>query len=211
MTNEIRLCCQVYHQYYVTGRFRSTARFGPLSGRPPESSNPAVGRPRSTKIPRDGPAVAAPRPLIQVSFERSFLQSHFTNVVIITITATGWAVFVFYPIPKKLPTSPRVTLLSALEHIIPKKLPTPTPYSPKKLPTSRAQIQFSPTPTTAKNGPKRLSTLCPILCQFSSPANFTPCARPRQPGGRKTDPTARNDQLQDGHPDYRSTISAAPI
>ena len=54
--------------YYVTDRFRSTARFGPLAGPPPESSNPAVGRLTEHKIPRDGPAVAAPRPLIQVSF-----------------------------------------------------------------------------------------------------------------------------------------------
>ena len=57
------------------------------------------------KTPRDGPAVAAPRPLIQVSCERSFHQTDFTISVIITITAMGWAFFVFYPIPKKLPTS----------------------------------------------------------------------------------------------------------
>ena len=41
--------------YYVTDRFRSTARFGPLAGRPPESSNPAVRRPRSTKHDAMGP------------------------------------------------------------------------------------------------------------------------------------------------------------
>ena len=86
----------------------------------------------------------------------------------------GVGSFRLLPHSEKVTHIRRVTLLNALEHIFPKKLPTSTSYAPKKLPTSRAQIPFSPAPTTTKNGPKRLSALFPILCQFSSPADFTP-------------------------------------
>ena len=86
----------------------------------------------------------------------------------------GVSSFRLLPHPEKVTHIRRVTLLNALEHIFPKKLPTSTSYAPKKLPTSRAQIPFSPAPTTAKNGPKRLSAPFSILCQFSSPAHFAP-------------------------------------
>ena len=171
MTNEKRLRCQPYHQITSPTVFapppvlaRSPAD-RPSPATPPSAVHGAQNTTRrarcsGSQAPDPGEFLAffSPKPLYD--FRNYYDYRH------------GVGSFRLLPHPEKVTHIHRVTLLNALEHIFPKKLPTSTSYRPKKLPTSRAQISFSPGPTTAKNGPKRLSAPFPILCQFSSPAHF---------------------------------------
>ena len=162
MTNEIRLCCQPYHQITSPAVFtpppflaRSPAD-RPSPATPPSAVHGAQNTTRrarcsGSQAPDPGEFLAffSPKPLYD--FRNYYDYRH------------GVGSFRLLPHSEKVTHLPRVTLLNALEHIF-----------PKKLPTSCAQIQFSPAPTTTKNGPKRLPALFPILFQFSSPADFTP-------------------------------------
>ena len=122
----------------------------------------------------------------------------------------GVGIFRLLPHPEKVTHIRRVTLLNALEHIFPKKLPTSTSYVPEivtHVPCS------NPIFAGADDRQKWPKTIISAFCDNPSvfvASPFYPHARPRQPGGRKPGPTARNDPRQDGHPDYRPTISAAP-
>ena len=173
MTNEKRLRCQAYHQITSPAVFapppvlaRSPAD-RPSPATPPSAVHGAQNTTRRARCsrpqapdPGEFLAIFSPKPFYD--FRNYYDYRH------------GVSSFRLLPHTEKVTHIRRVTLLNALEHIFPKKLPTSTSYCPKKLPTSRAQILFSPAPTTAKNGPKRLSALFPILCQFSSPAHFAP-------------------------------------
>ena len=171
--NEMRQHCQPYHHNQspaVSAPFPVLAR--PPADRPSPATPPsAVRGAQKTTRRAHCSKPQAPDPC---EFRVFFSQKPLYDSRNYYDYRHGVGIFRLLPHTEKVTHIPRVTLLNALEHIFPKKLPTSTPYCPKKLPASGAQIPFSPAPTTAKNGPKRLSALFPILCQFSSPADFNP-------------------------------------